>query len=237
MTATDPAWRARYPRRVDRSERPTAAIRTDVAVERLWLDERSWVDVVRGFLPGHEAVYEAVTRRAAWRQGRIFRYDRWIDEPRLGAGFRPGDEPPHPVLLDVQRAVQARYRVPFGGFGLAWYRDGRDGQAFHRDRDMRWLDDTVIALLTLGERRPWLLRPRENRYAHEMAANGATHDLAPAGGDLLVMGGACQVGWEHSVPQQWRPLGGRVSVQWRWTSRRGRPVRGASYRAPRHYSR
>lgn len=212
-------------------------VRTDAPVERLWLDERSWVDVVRGFLCGHEAVYEAVTRGVSWRQGRIYRYDHWVDEPRLGASWRPPAAPPHPVLLDAQRTIRTRYRVPLEGFALAWYQDGRHGQAFHRDRDLRWLDDTVIALLTLGQQRPWLLRPRANRYAHELPDKGATHDLRPAGGDLIVMGGACQVGWEHSVPRQRRPLGGRVSVQWRWTSRRGRPERGPSYRAPRHYDR
>jgi hypothetical protein len=49
------------------------------------------------------------------------------------------------------------------------------------------------------------------------------------------MGGATQVGWEHSVPKLTRRVEGRISVQWRWTSRRGRPFQGASFRAPRHY--
>jgi hypothetical protein len=53
-----------------------------------------------------------------------------------------------------------------------------------------------------------------------------------------VMGGATQAGWEHSVPYlRGRQVPDRVSVQWRWTSKTGRPVVGASYRAPRTYSR
>ena len=51
------------------------------------------------------------------------------------------------------------------------------------------------------------------------------------------MGGATQVGWEHGVPRTDPTTPGRISVQWRWTSRTGRPVEGASYGAPRHYSR
>ena len=43
--------------------------------------------------------------------------------------------------------------------------------------------------------------------------------------------------WEHSVPPIRRHVDGRISVQWRWTSKQGRPEIGASYRAPRHYSR
>jgi alkylated DNA repair dioxygenase AlkB len=117
------------------------------------------------------------------------------------------------------------------------YRDGGDGQAFHRDTDMRWLDDTVIAILTLGARRPWLLRPRSSRHDHN-PGKGATHDLAPGSGDLLVMGGTTQAGWEHSVPylgsQRVEP---RISIQWRFAQRTGRPFVGASYRAPRTYGR
>ena len=99
-----------------------------------------------------------------------------------------GSPLPHPALADATRTLQHRYKVQFDGFGMMQYRDGRDGQAFHRDTDMKWLDDTVIAMLTLGAQRPWLLRPRASRYDHT-PGRGATHDLAPASGDLLVMGG------------------------------------------------
>jgi len=211
-------------------------IRDDVTFERMWLDDGSWVDVARGWLAGHQAVYDELAAQDRWTQGRVFRYDRWIDEPRLSSSYVPGATPPHPVLIEAQKALRRRYRVPLDGFALGWYRDERDSQAFHRDTDLRWLDDTLIALLTLGARRPWLLRPRANRYDHEAPDRGATHDIAPAGGDLHVMGGATQAGWEHSVPKVARRVEGRISVQWRWTSRRGRPFQGASFRAPRHYS-
>jgi alkylated DNA repair dioxygenase AlkB len=102
---------------------------------------------------------------------------------------------------------------------------------------MRWLDDTIIALLVLGARRPVLIRSRSGRYDHEAADKGTSHRLMPGHGDLLVMGGACQAGWEHSVPQVSGAVAGRISVQWRWTSKLGRMERGGSYRAPRHYSR
>jgi alkylated DNA repair dioxygenase AlkB len=147
-----------------------------------------------------------------------------------------GDPPLDPAVIEAHRALQHRYRARFDGFAFARYRDGNDSVAFHRDRDMRWLDDTVICILTLGARRPFLIRPRANRYSHDAAMKGATHDLAPIGGDLLVMGGACQAGWEHSVPKVDPRTGGRVSLQWRWTSRQGRMEKGGSYRAPRHFS-
>lgn len=221
-------------------EAATISVRADAAVERLWLDERSWVDIARGWLAGADELYGSLVERVAWRQGRLWRYERWVEEPRLGAWFpvRPtGVTVPDPALVDAHRGVQRRAGVRFDGVALAWYRDGRDGQAFHRDRDLRWLDDTRIAIVTLGATRPWLLRPVASRHDHELTRHDATYDLAPASGDLLVMGGACQVGWEHSVPKVDARRPGRISLQWRWTSKQGRPVEGAGFRAPRHFSR
>ncbi|HEV3352631.1 MAG TPA: alpha-ketoglutarate-dependent dioxygenase AlkB [Acidimicrobiales bacterium] len=214
-----------------------AAIRDDVDVERVWLDDTSWVDVARGWLAGADAVHAAVLDRAAWRQSKLWRYDHWVEEPRLGASARIGAEPLHPALADLQRALQRRYGVTFGAPAVALYRDGNDSVAFHRDRDLRWLDDTLIAIVSLGQRRPWHLRPRANRFAHDLPNQGATVDISPAAGDLLVMGGRSQADWEHSVPKVRHPLGPRISLQWRWTSRQGRPVQGPSYRAPRTFRR
>ncbi len=209
---------------------------TDRHPERLLLDDGAWVDVIRGWVNDPAEAYSTIEEVVAWRPSTVFRYDRRIEEPRVGAWWRVGDPAPHPLVIEAHRALQRRYRVHFDGCGLAYYRDQRDSVAFHRDRDMQWLDDTVVALLVLGEQRPFLLRPTTNRYTSHLPAGGATHDLAPAGGDLLVMGGGCQARWEHSVPKVARRASGRISLQWRWTSRQGRQERGGSYSKPRRYS-
>jgi alkylated DNA repair dioxygenase AlkB len=212
-----------------------AGLRRDVRFERTWLDEASWVDVARGVITEPDDLVTALTENLSWGDSKIFRYDHWVDVPRLGAGY-PLDRPPHPVLHDVHRALQHRYGVRFAAPAVAWYRDERDSVAFHRDRDMRWLDDTRIALLVVGHRRPFVLRPRSHRYAHDLPDKGAVVDLAPGQGDLLVMGGGCQAGWEHSVPKVSHRVGPRLSVQWRWTSRQGRQEQGGSYGDPVHFS-
>ena len=215
----------------------TDAVHVDphVLFERVQLDERSWVDVARGWLAGADGLFDALQRDVAWQTSRLFRYDHWVEERRLGAAWRPGTPLPHPALAEVHKALQHRYQVRFAGFSLIQYRDGNDGQAFHRDTDMKWLDDTLIAILSLGARRPWRLRPKGTRYDHG-DGRGATHDLAPGNGDLIVMGGACQAGWEHSVPYLNRqPVGTRISLQWRHANRVGRPFMGSSYSAPLTY--
>jgi alkylated DNA repair dioxygenase AlkB len=243
-------------------------------VERVPLDESSWVDVVRGLVPEANAVHDELVATVPWTQGRVFRYERWINEPRLSASQSGTDR--HPALAEVQAWISRRYRVQFASVALAHYRDERDSVAFHRDRELRWLDATVIGVLTLGARRPWLMKPLIGAASPDAHRDVASHhvapmsgsplrgeeapscwsslrslpgrrtgteddllgaiDLAPGSGDLLVMGGRCQVAWLHAVPKVRHRLGSRVSAQWRWTSRRGRRDPNPSYFAPRHFT-
>lgn len=207
----------------------------DAAIERIELDATSWVDVARDWLVGSDDVYAHLLAEVPWQTSQLFRYDHFVEERRLGSMWTRGAPLPHPVLADATRLLQHRYHVEFGGFGILQYRNGSDGQAFHRDTDMRWLDDTIVAVLSLGARRPWLLRPRTSRHTHE-PGKGATHDLAPASGDLIVMGGRAQADWEHSVPYlPGSAVTPRISIQWRFARKQGRPFMGASYRAPLTY--
>jgi len=211
----------------------------DRTMERLDLGKGAWVDVGRGWLPESEAdeLFEGLLHGVSWQASRLFRYDHYVEENRLGAGWRRGGPLPHPALAPITRSLQHRYQVQFDSFGMMQYRDGRDGQAFHRDTDMRWLDDTVIAILSLGAARPWMLRPRTSRYDHS-EGRGATHDLHPGHGDLLVMGGRTQADWEHSVAYLGaRPVGVRISIQWRHAKKTGRPFMGSDYRAPLRFTR
>ena len=216
-------------------EATTGWIAVDRPVERVQLDPTSWVDVVRGFLPASQAVHDELVASVAWEQGRVFRYERWIDEPRLGS-WQAGPRR-HPALAEAEAWISRRYRVRFDGVALAHYRNERDSVAFHRDRELRWLDDTVIGVLSLGARRPWLLRPLTgSRRPVEDDDMADVIDLAPASGDLLVMGGRCQAAWLHAVPKVRVRTASRVSAQWRWTSRRGRRDNNPSYYAPRHFT-
>jgi alkylated DNA repair dioxygenase AlkB len=213
------------------------AVDPEAIFERVQLDATSWVDVARGWLVGADDLYAALLRDVSWQTNKLFRYDHWVEERRLGAFWMRGRPLPHPAMAETHKSIQRRYKVQFDAFGMIQYRDGNDGQAFHRDTDMRWLDDTVIAILSLGTQRPWLLRPKSNRYDHS-PARGATHDINPGPGDLLVMGGRCQADWEHSVPYlPRRAVGTRISIQWRHAVRTGRPFQGAGYQAPLTYDR
>jgi alkylated DNA repair dioxygenase AlkB len=174
---------------------------------RIELDATAWVDVAREWLAGADDLAARLIAGVPWRQGRRKMWDRMVDDPRLSHWGRRDDPPLDPALTTVHRVLERRYRRRLQGPALNYYRDGRDSVAWHADRELRVLDDTLIAIVTLGIRRPFLLRPK---------GGGPSIDVAPGSGDVLVMGGAAQRDWEHSVPKTARP-GPRVSVSFRWT--------------------
>ena len=89
-----------------------------------------------------------------------------VDEPRLSRWYRSTDQLPDEALAWFRVAVGRHYRVGFGAIGLNYYRDGRDSVAPHADRELRDLDDTLVAILTLGAARPFLLRRQGGGRGH-----------------------------------------------------------------------
>lgn len=212
-----------------------------VPYERTALDGTSWVDIARGWMVDGDGLCERLLEDVRWGASKVFRYDHFVEQRRLGSGWVPGQPMPHPALAEATRVLQHHYGVTFGGFTLMQYRDGSDGQGFHRDTDMRWLDDTLIAVLSLGAQRPWLVRSasaRGNRDAEMGELSRSDIDLSPASGDLLVLGGRAQADWLHSVAYQpGSKLGPRVSIQWRFVRKTGRPQIGPGFSAQRNYGR
>jgi alkylated DNA repair dioxygenase AlkB len=204
-------------------------------VERTDLDDTSWVDFTSGFVRDAEAQFRNLFDEVGWASTEVLRYDRYVAEKRLSAGLRGDDRP---LTRQVGMHLQSRYRVAWTGVAAILYRDGDDFQGFHGDREMRWLDDTLIAIVVLGERRPFVLRSRSASDRLDRTPAGEHPDdvvLMPGHGDMLVMGGACQRDWLHTVPPTTTDLP-RISLTWRWTSKSGRPDTNPTFYDGRSFS-
>lgn len=176
-------------------------------VERITLDERSWIERVPHWLPDQAAIFEELAATAPWRQRERRMYDATVLEPRLVATWSGGTLPAVPIRLEeIRRAVSARYGVEFDSVLVNLYRDGRDGVAWHGDTVRKRLEQAVVVTVALGERRPFLLRPG--------TSGPPTVRLDSGEGDLVVMRGRCQHEWQHTVPKAAR-AGARMSVTMR----------------------
>ena len=212
------------------------AIDRSASKRRVVLDDTSWVDFVDGFVGQPAAELDHVIATSAWQTTEVLKYDKYVPERRLSAGLRGESSP---LLRQTGLHLSATYGVTLAGVAAIQYRDGNDFQGMHSDREMRWLDETLVAIVVLGQRRPFVLRPRGlwAEAVDRLPAGGDERDIAlqPGEGDLLVMGGRCQRDWMHCVPQHDTKLP-RVSLTWRWTSKRGRPDTNPTFYDGFHYS-
>ena len=183
----------------------------DGHLERTVLSGGAWVDVRPGWVSDSAEVFSRLVEGVPWAAERRTMYDRVVDVPRLLSWFGEGDTWPDPVLVQARDALDRHYatgeRERFVSAGLCFYRDGRDGVAWHGDRIGRSRsEDVMVAIVSFGAPRALLLRP---------VGGGETVRHVLGHGDLLVMGGSCQRTWDHSVPKTTRHVGPRISVQLR----------------------
>ncbi|GAA1154086.1 alkylated DNA repair dioxygenase AlkB [Kitasatospora gansuensis] len=181
-------------------------------LRRTELGRGAWVDVLPGWVQGADALFEELAGGVEWRAEQREMYERVVSVPRLLAYFGERDELPDPVLTEMRTELSAHYRAelgePFATAGLCLYRDGNDSVAWHGDRIGRGRsEDTMVAIVSVGEPRALALRPA--------GGGGESVRYALGHGDLLVMGGSCQRTWEHAVPKTARPVGPRISIQFR----------------------
>jgi alkylated DNA repair dioxygenase AlkB len=189
------------------------------AMRRIVLDETSWVDYCPGWLSGSDLVFDDLAGEARWQQRTVRMYDRVLPEPRLTAGWSTdaSDDAVPPVLRTMAETLSVRYGVGFDRIWVNLYRDGADSVAWHGDRNRLVMTNPMVATVSLGARRKFLLRRR--------GTTRALVKLEPGHGDLVVMGGACQVDWEHTVPKTKQAVGARMSV----TIRHSRPAPGEAW--------
>jgi alkylated DNA repair dioxygenase AlkB len=193
------------------------------SVTRQPLTQGAWLDVRRGWLAGADALFDCLAESVPWHAEEREMYQRVVAVPRLLSFYDEGAALPHPVLEQARAELDAHYAEqlgePFRTAGLCLYRDGRDSVAWHGDRIGRGRNqDTMVAILSIGAPRQLALRPRPGSTGsgtdgHRNEAGALRLSLGH--GDLIVMGGSCQRTWEHAVPKTSRPVGPRISIQFR----------------------
>jgi alkylated DNA repair dioxygenase AlkB len=178
---------------------------------RTLLAHGAWVELHRDWVRGSDQLFEGLLETVPWKAERRRMYERTLDVPRLVSFYGADETLPDPALDTIRRTLSIHYGPELGEHfctvALCLYRDGRDSVAWHGDRIGRSRTvDTMVAIVSLGMPRRFLLRPR---------GGGRSRQFELGRGDLFIMGGSCQRTWEHSVPKVARGNGPRISMQFR----------------------
>src|SRR5690606_31058899 len=110
-------------------------------------------------------------------------------------------------LAALRARLQDALGQPFNSVLANRYRSGADAMGWHSDDEPELGPEPLIASLSLGATRRFLLRHRHDagvRLALELPA-----------GSLLLMQGATQRCWKHALPRAARPVGERINLTFR----------------------
>ncbi|MCE9561968.1 MAG: alpha-ketoglutarate-dependent dioxygenase AlkB [Planctomycetes bacterium] len=118
----------------------------------------------------------------------------------LGAGWLP-------ELAEIKSDVEIASGTSFNSRLLNRYRNGQDSIGFHTDAEPELGENPVVATLSFGSERDFVLRHRKKK---ETLTYRVGH------GSLLVMGGTSQHHWLHSVPKTEEVVGERISLTFRF---------------------
>jgi alkylated DNA repair dioxygenase AlkB len=185
---------------------------------RLPLSSGAWLELEESWLPDADLFLAHVREALHWEQREVVIFGRRILQPRLIAWggalpYRYSGQtlPPRALPPDIERVLErvaACAATPFNHLLANRYRDGQDSMGFHSDDEPELGVDPVVATLSLGATRRFVLRPRRKR-------DGPPRALELGHGSLVIMGGACQRVYHHGVPRQ-AHAGERISLTFRW---------------------
>ena len=166
-----------------------------------------------------DELFAALLSQVPWETHRIRLFGVWRDSPRRscwigdpGAAYRYSGArfEPHP-WPDALAAVRARLLEATGtGFNSVLanlYRDGGDSMGWHSDDEAELGAEPVIASLSLGAPRRFVLRHRREP-AQRLA-------LVLPHGSLLVMRAATQANFRHALPRSVRVNAPRINLTFR----------------------
>jgi alkylated DNA repair dioxygenase AlkB len=155
-----------------------------------------------------------------WRSENIVVWGKTYPQPRLiawygdvgknytysGINLRP--LPWTRALLDIKSRVEAVTRTDLNSVLVNYYRDHRDSMGLHSDDEPELGAQPILASLSLGEERTFILKHRHDRTLKPVR-------LKLASGSLLLMKGETQRYWKHGIDKETRPCGPRVNLTFR----------------------
>jgi len=168
-----------------------------------------------------EEYFNLLNSSIKWEESSIFIYGESKKIPRLSAWFSEESRPytysgltmksaPWPkVLKEILTLVIDKTGHKFNACLANFYRDGKDYVAWHSDDEPELGENPVIASLSFGETRRFVLKHKTNKGLDKVSL-----DLED--GDLLLMKGPLQKFWKHQLNKTAKKVGPRINLTFRY---------------------
>jgi alkylated DNA repair dioxygenase AlkB len=153
-----------------------------------------------------------------WRSDRIRIFGKWVMQPRLVAWYGDPDaeytysglkhmpNPWTPELKKLKKQIETFSGDSFNSVLANLYRNGKDSNGWHSDNEKELGTHPVIASLSLGETRDFLLKHKKTDEKIKIPLES---------GSLLLMKAGTQENWKHTLPKRTRALGPRINLTFR----------------------
>jgi alkylated DNA repair dioxygenase AlkB len=208
--------------------------RTATTLERLPIPDAD-VSLLRSIDLGlpYDLVLQRLINETPWRSETILMWGKQYLSPRLvawygdagttyfysGTQHHPLDWTP--LLSELRRRVEHAAQTRFDSVLVNYYRNEKDSVAMHSDDEKELGPEPVIASLSIGETRTFVMRHKTDR-------SQKTRRLVLESGSLLLMQGATQRCWQHGVPKEKNPCGPRVNLTFRQRLMESRRTTGSA---------
>jgi alkylated DNA repair dioxygenase AlkB len=167
-----------------------------------------------------DAYYNILLNQTPWQEYQMPMYDKTVTAPRMICWYEDKNNPGAdqslpdwtPELLAIRKRVEAEIGEKFNAVLLNLYRNGKDGVAWHSDKEGKIGRNPSIASVTFGETRMFRLR-------HKTQKNILPVEVPLHHGSLLLMAGTTNTFWEHHIPKTTKPVLPRINLTFRQVKR------------------
>ncbi len=166
------------------------------------------------------AILQQLIDQTPWRAEQIVLWGKRYLQPRLIAwygdsgqryaysGIRLEPLPWTETLAHLKYVVEEAAGASFNSVLLNYYRNERDSMGFHSDDEPELGPRPVIASLSLGEQRTFIMQHRSRKDVPKLR-------IALRSGSLLVMQGETQKDWKHGIQKESARRGPRINLTFR----------------------
>jgi len=179
------------------------------------------VQIMKHFIDHKEAqeLFSELMEEIDWKQERIVIYGKECFPTRETdvcgdkglrykySGITQEAKGWYPTLEKLKKRIEEATSQSYNFVLCNLYKDGNSSIGYHSDDERDLVPNSVIASLSLGEPRDFLLK---HKTIPDM-----TKSVILASGDLLTMKGTTQSFWKHSIPARKKVKDPRINLTFR----------------------